>query len=170
MLILLKTFLWHFVIIEFKYTNKYMGQSSPISSCLPMWISLTTDKRSRESIRTLWTYNMNKLLRCWCVILLLEKVLIRQREENDISAVAFVTEKVRYTWSSLSTSLSVPPLTIFLWLSYISDGPHTCHLLHMNSRACIGSVDGIWQYKQLYPQAAKTRKYLVTASRISCIV
>ncbi len=78
----------------------------------------------------------------------LKKVLMLRSEVNDLSAVALVTGNVRYTRSSLSTSLSMP-LKISLWLS-VSNGPHKCHL-HMDGRTGKGTSDGIWQHQQLDP-------------------
>ena len=62
------------------------------------------------------TYIRNRLLRRWCVILLLRKVFILHKEENDFFAVTLVTGNVRYACNSLSISPSIP-FTMLLSLS-----------------------------------------------------
>ena len=50
----------------------------------------------------------NRLFRQCCVMVLRRNVLIRRSDEEDLSAVALQTGgKVRYSFSSLSTSLSI---------------------------------------------------------------
>ena len=43
---------------------------------------------------------------------LFRKVLILRREEKDLSGVALVTGNVKYAWTSLSTSQSIPLTTL----------------------------------------------------------
>ena len=95
-------------------TSTYTWQSSSIGGCLRHKFFSYRHKIKRVSSCSM-NIQYHQVVEALCVIVLLKKVLIWWREENDLSPVALVMEKVRFARSRLSTSLSMH-LTVLLWL------------------------------------------------------